>query len=501
MAGFWYRAGTVSVTNGSKKIVGSGTLFKTTTFKPDKGHAFYGPDGKVYEIDYVESDTVLYLVKAYTGATASGQSYEIDITRTSTIPALSREISSQLAYAQGQYDSWQQILTGADDVTLTAPDARQITVPALSNILSKSGNLAGLADKRAARVNLGLTAGSGASADDDINVATRLLRWMNYGSGHTIFDASKGISPGNTPVNNVNAAVGWSPDKPCFMGWNGVQTFGVRVDSARIADSVADLATAQIQPRSRTVVTQATAHWYLLGRFEPSSGGTLGTLHVRGYIGPWSGAKGHIDLTIKNREGVYVTGYGTGLLDIRVQDLGFGYNEVWVYMPTYYVAELEVFATGNGLTGWLFGDVVTDMPNGTTMWSGAQSMPLMLTSRDQVSGSWDPVISGVSDFTQRNATYIRIGRQVTVRCYLSFIGKTVPANAGVLAGLPFVPKSMIGAGYIPCAIYRAFTSAAAVNAYIPDGAAQIVLSNAATRESLPFETGADYMFSATYEIA
>ena len=173
MAGLWYRAGTISVTNASKKVVGSGTLFKTTTFKPDKGHAFYGPDGKPYEIDYVESDTVLYLVKAYTGATASGQSYEIDITRTSTIPALSREISGQLAYAQGQYDSWQQILTGSGNVTLVAPDGQTISVPALANMLSKSGNLAGLADKATSRRNLGISAFSDTILDDANAVAMR----------------------------------------------------------------------------------------------------------------------------------------------------------------------------------------------------------------------------------------------------------------------------------------------------------------------------------------
>jgi hypothetical protein len=157
MAGLWYRSGTISVTNASKKVVGSGTLFKTSTYKPDKGHTFWGPDGKHYEVDYVESDTALYLVQAYSGATASGQSYEIDITRTSTIPALSREISAQLAYAQGQYDAWQKILTGLGDVTLTAPDGQTITVPALDNMLSKTGNLDGLAAPDTALSNLGMT--------------------------------------------------------------------------------------------------------------------------------------------------------------------------------------------------------------------------------------------------------------------------------------------------------------------------------------------------------
>lgn len=192
MAGFWYRAGTVSVTNASKKVVGSGTLFKTTTFKPDKGHAFYGPDGKVYEIDYVESDTVLYLVKAYTGATASGQPYEIDITRTSTIPALSREISAQLAYAQGQYDSWQQILTGSGNVNLFAPDGQSVTVPALSNMLSKSGNLAGLADKAIARANLGAYKQGDATGQDLNNVTATGEYQIGGNEAHWAFPGTAG---------------------------------------------------------------------------------------------------------------------------------------------------------------------------------------------------------------------------------------------------------------------------------------------------------------------
>lgn len=141
MAGIWYRAGAVSVTNGSKKVTGFGTQWQTSTWKVEKGHAWYGPDGKPYEIDYVESDTVLYLVTAYAGPTAASQSYAIDITRTSTIPAFSRQLSAQLAYAQGQYESWQQVLTGADMVTLTAPDGQQIQVPSLLAMQPKSDSL------------------------------------------------------------------------------------------------------------------------------------------------------------------------------------------------------------------------------------------------------------------------------------------------------------------------------------------------------------------------
>jgi hypothetical protein len=173
MAGLWYRVGTISVTNSSKKVTGFGTQFKTGTYKPDKGHTFWGPDGKHYEVDYVESDTVLYLVQAYTGATAAGQSYEIDITRTGTTPALSREVSAMLTYAQGQYDSWQQILTGSGNVTLAAPDGQTISVPALSNMLSKSGNLAGLVSKEISRRNLGISEFADTLLDDADAAAMR----------------------------------------------------------------------------------------------------------------------------------------------------------------------------------------------------------------------------------------------------------------------------------------------------------------------------------------
>ena len=144
MAGIWYRGGTATVTNGSKKVTGFGTQWQTSTWKVEKGHAWYGPDGKPYEIDYVESDTVLYLVTAYGGPTAASQSYAIDITRTGTIPAFSRQLSAQLAYAQGQFDSWQQILTGADMVTLTAPDGQQVQVPSLSAFQPTSASLKAL---------------------------------------------------------------------------------------------------------------------------------------------------------------------------------------------------------------------------------------------------------------------------------------------------------------------------------------------------------------------
>jgi hypothetical protein len=62
------------------------------------------------------------------------------------------------------------------------------------------------------------------------------LSWNNYGNGHTIFDASSTYSPDDTIVNNSNSQIPWTPTFPSLMGWNGNNTYGVRVDSARLSD-------------------------------------------------------------------------------------------------------------------------------------------------------------------------------------------------------------------------------------------------------------------------
>lgn len=120
-------------------MVGTGIVRKTAVYKPDKGHCVWGPDGKPYELDYVESDTVLYLAAAYgAGATAAGQSYSIDITRTATIPALSGRSPPSSPTPRGSMMLWQQISTGSGTVTLTAPDGQQVQIPSMTSMQQSS---------------------------------------------------------------------------------------------------------------------------------------------------------------------------------------------------------------------------------------------------------------------------------------------------------------------------------------------------------------------------
>lgn len=103
MAGLWYRLGTVTLTNGSKRVTGVGTTWNNTATGPIPGNTFWGPDSKPYEVERVISDLELDIVETYAGATVSGAAYKIDTTRKGTVPALASQVTATLSYAQGQY--------------------------------------------------------------------------------------------------------------------------------------------------------------------------------------------------------------------------------------------------------------------------------------------------------------------------------------------------------------------------------------------------------------
>ena len=103
---------------------------------------------------------------------------------------------------------------------------------------------------------------AGTDAND---VVSGMLSWRNYGNGHVIFDASAGVAPNGATVNNSNSQNAWTAAYGCLMGWNGSQTYGVRVDSARRADSAAS---ADSAPANGGTASYATYLW------STSHGGT-----------------------------------------------------------------------------------------------------------------------------------------------------------------------------------------------------------------------------------
>lgn len=85
----WYSTGTATFTNGSTTVTGSGTSWNAQgVARP--GYAMHGPDGNVYEITAVASDTSMTIAPAYLGATVSGADYRIQPTGGPVVDLLTR---------------------------------------------------------------------------------------------------------------------------------------------------------------------------------------------------------------------------------------------------------------------------------------------------------------------------------------------------------------------------------------------------------------------------
>ncbi|MDI3274887.1 phage tail protein [Pseudomonas sp. AL03] len=70
----WYKAGTVSVTQNSNAVIGSGTAFIANS---RVGDGFRGPDGGWYEVTNIASDTAMSISPPYQGATNAAGVYAL----------------------------------------------------------------------------------------------------------------------------------------------------------------------------------------------------------------------------------------------------------------------------------------------------------------------------------------------------------------------------------------------------------------------------------------
>lgn len=172
MAGVWKRDGTVAVTNGNKKVTGTGTTFADTKNGVAKGHLFCitsGTSVDFYEVDYVVSNTELYLVQAYRGTTATGKAYEIITTFSDSVPEFARRLTATLSAYQQQSDAFQALLTStATTVEVTAPDGTKQTLIPWKRVTSEGEGQAARAKTEADK------AAASAALAGDIVVASAL---------------------------------------------------------------------------------------------------------------------------------------------------------------------------------------------------------------------------------------------------------------------------------------------------------------------------------------
>lgn len=162
-------AGTIALTNNSATVTGTGTSF-TTELKPgDFVYVTVGGAPYTLVASSVTSDTQLILAVAFDGPTTTGLAW--NAVPASLQVAITQKILNDFAQvARGRildFQNWQKIYSSDQSVTVTRPDRTTFTGPSwgymaaqYQNALTKSDNLASLADKAAARKNLGWVYGA-----------------------------------------------------------------------------------------------------------------------------------------------------------------------------------------------------------------------------------------------------------------------------------------------------------------------------------------------------
>ena len=120
--------GTLSLTNGSVNVTGSGTKF---TDYADGSFITLAISGVPYTIavDTVTNDTTMTLVVAFDGPTVSGVAFDVTGVNTMALATMGVTTQAQRALRMllADQSNWRQIFSDSETITITLPNGQQLT--------------------------------------------------------------------------------------------------------------------------------------------------------------------------------------------------------------------------------------------------------------------------------------------------------------------------------------------------------------------------------------
>lgn len=126
----WYKTGTVTVTNGSAAVTGAGTSW-VDNGTLNAGDIIKLPDGLLYEVLTIGSNTGLTLASNYLGSNASGGAYAI--MPIGLLPStLAQQVKSVLATANTALISMVRFDTNSQGLTTTEQQNARLNINALT---------------------------------------------------------------------------------------------------------------------------------------------------------------------------------------------------------------------------------------------------------------------------------------------------------------------------------------------------------------------------------
>lgn len=185
--------GTLTLTQNSTAVVGSGTLFTTEL---DIGGVVYVSLNGINHtlvVSSIASNTQLTLARAYTGATQSGVSWTAvprDVLIGIHAQLAADNVWSRRAAVLDK-QNWYQVFTGTGTITVTLPDGSTYSGPAWNAITTELS-------KKANSSDLGTAASLNAQTDALDTTAGRLMRNGAFGLGGTRLFTSLITDPGTS---------------------------------------------------------------------------------------------------------------------------------------------------------------------------------------------------------------------------------------------------------------------------------------------------------------
>ncbi|WP_277886769.1 phage tail protein [Escherichia coli] len=137
-------AGTLTLTNNNSAVTGSGTAFTTDLSAGDFIVITVGGVPYTLAVRAVNSNTSVSLVSNYTGPTLSSAAWNAVPRVAMNLVTTALVVQSTEALRGLNYDkqNWQQVFSGAGDITVTMPDGTQYSGPSWPSIVSSvSGKL------------------------------------------------------------------------------------------------------------------------------------------------------------------------------------------------------------------------------------------------------------------------------------------------------------------------------------------------------------------------
>ncbi|MFI7974046.1 tail fiber domain-containing protein [Serratia marcescens] len=189
-------AGTLTLTNNSDVVKGTGTAFNTELKAGDFIVSVVGGVTYTLPVKTVDSATQVTLIKAYDGPTQAGAAwYAVPREMQNTVTAqLVYEATKALRGQNLDKENWQQVFSGTGNITVTLPDGSTYTGPAWNSFT------AALENKAAKGVNNDIT---------EMKALSTAITVEQGGTGaKDAAGARKGLGLGNSSTRNVGSAAG-----------------------------------------------------------------------------------------------------------------------------------------------------------------------------------------------------------------------------------------------------------------------------------------------------